>query len=129
MTEHVPLTAEEARLRPLDLAPLRAAAAEPLDDGAPLPRFDDLAELTSRLRGHLQVLIPPVEDAARAFPEYDGGRVRALLSVQSARVRLGSSPGAGLVSAREHARGLARELASLCDHYETLTGASTVERA
>ncbi|WP_212909642.1 DUF6415 family natural product biosynthesis protein [Streptomyces sp. TS71-3] len=106
---------------------MRTAAAELLDEGTPLPRFDDLDETTARLRGHLQVLIRPVEDAARALPEHDGGRIRAQLSVESARVRLATSPGTGLVSATRHAQSLARELTWLCDHYETLTGTPTVE--
>ncbi|GHJ35607.1 DUF6415 family natural product biosynthesis protein [Streptomyces sp. TS71-3] len=110
-----------------EIESMRAAAAELLDEGAPLPRFDDLGEMTARLRGHLQVLIRPVENAARALPEHDGGRIRTLLSVESARVRLAASPGAGLVSATRHARNLAHELTWLCDHYETLAGTPTVE--
>ncbi|GHJ39161.1 DUF6415 family natural product biosynthesis protein [Streptomyces sp. TS71-3] len=112
---------------------MRAAAAELLDEGAPLPRFDDLTELTARLRVALRALVPQVEEVARERPEDDAERVRARssarASVETARACLDAGPGSGLVSAKDHALSLAREVAGLCRHLEKLTGARTAEPA
>ncbi|GHH83095.1 hypothetical protein GCM10018793_44330 [Streptomyces sulfonofaciens] len=114
------------RSGPPDIAKMRVASAALLADGASLPRFDDLDERAIRLRGHLKLLIPVVEEAARALPDEHATRVTALAAVANARVRLSASPGPGLVSATQHARSLARELAWLCDHYEALAGTPAV---
>jgi hypothetical protein len=104
---------------------MRAAARALLGPDGPLPRFDELADRTDQLGRNLRDLVSVVEAAARALPVGAGPRVAALLAVENARLRLNASPGAGLVSATQHARSLARELRALCDHYDSLTRAQT----
>jgi hypothetical protein len=115
--------------RPPDIEQMRAAASAVLGDTEPLPRFDDLAEATERLRRHLHVLIPVVQDSVDALPTGDVNRAAMHADVQNARARMQASPGPGLVSATRHARSLARELQALCDRHETLAGATAQEPA
>lgn len=106
---------------------MRAAADEFLASNETFPRFDELTETASRLRSHLQVLVPIVETAARTLPAGDTRRGAALLTVENARARLKAGPGVGLVSATQHARSLARELRALCHHHDILTGAGAAQ--
>jgi hypothetical protein len=106
----------------LDVETMRATAAALLGPDEPLPRFDELAERTDRLRGHLRELLPVVEEAARDLPGGGAEKAAALASVASARRRLKVGPGPGLVSATTYAKSLACEVGDLCRQYEVLTG-------
>ncbi|MCF0078709.1 DUF6415 family natural product biosynthesis protein [Streptomyces lomondensis] len=112
---------------PPDLKTMRATAIELLrPDDAPdmLPAAgEELATLTDTLRGHLELLIPEVEQAAGRLPENSVTRSGAMYCVGEARGKLRApelsfAPLAGSVL---YARRLARVLAALCDHYETVT--------
>ncbi|MBA4864334.1 hypothetical protein H1V43_23865 [Streptomyces sp. PSKA54] len=119
ITAHQPITAP-ASTWPLDVATMRAAAAELLGENAQLPRYEDLEVMTSRLRGHLMLLIPEVEDVVSRLPMDDvPGRV-AVAGVGEARRRLDTAAGVGLVSAVKYAQNLARSVESLCSHLESL---------
>ncbi|GHH70328.1 hypothetical protein GCM10018793_04190 [Streptomyces sulfonofaciens] len=61
---------------------MRAAASGLPEPDALLPRFDDLADAAARLRAHLMVPTPLVEDAARTLP--DGYATRATAPVTPA---------------------------------------------
>jgi hypothetical protein len=103
-----------------DIEKMRADAAELLDAEAQLPRYEDLQAMTSRLRGHIMLLIPQVEGVASRLPMDDiPGRV-ALAGVGEARRRMDAAAGAGLVSAVKHAQKLARSVESLCSHLESM---------
>lgn len=119
---HKALAAQRDERLPVAIETMRTAADKLLADNASFPRYDDLADTTDRLRGHLLLLLPLVEDAARELPGQNATKDCVLATVDNARIRLTAGPGPGLVSATQLARSLARELRALCDHYETLIG-------
>jgi hypothetical protein len=107
-------------IAPLDIAMMRATASTVLAIGG-LPRFNYLQDTLLLVRGHLNLLSSEVERQAKTLPDEHGTRTSVLASVASVRRLLDSGPGCGLVSATQHAKALARDLRTLCDHYETLT--------
>ncbi len=113
---------------PLDIETMRATADGMLAQGTGLPRHDNLEEALLLLRGHLALIVPETKTLARSLPEGHMAGGPALAAVAQVRVRLAAGPGSGLVSAVEHARGLARELRTLCDHYEALAGTGTEQQ-
>ncbi|MER6712259.1 DUF6415 family natural product biosynthesis protein [Streptomyces sp. NPDC000877] len=124
MNATVPTTVVE---EPPDLAVMRDTAQRILgpDSGpdALPPSGDELATLTATLRGHLELLLPEVEQAAGRLPENSVTRYGAMYCVGEARGKLRASelrfaPLAGSVM---YARRLARVLAALCDHYEIVS--------
>lgn len=92
---------------------------------APDVSSEDLATFAQTVRGHLELLIPEVEHAARNLNEKSIPRCCALACVGEARGRLRTgashSPGGEL----GHVQRLARVLDALCDHYETIGGDPT----
>ncbi|MGC4983949.1 DUF6415 family natural product biosynthesis protein [Streptomyces sp. DT193] len=84
------------------------------------PAGVDVATLT--LRGHMELIVPEVESKALALDKDDIPRYCALACVGEARGKLRARPGMGLGGDVAYARKLARSLAALCDHFETLTG-------
>lgn len=80
----------------------------------------ELETLTLQLRGHLEVLLPEVEQAARKLPRESIPRYCALVSVSEARERLRAEPTRRFGGPAGHARRLARTLNALCNHWETL---------
>ncbi|WP_114253942.1 DUF6415 family natural product biosynthesis protein [Streptomyces sp. Go-475] len=94
-------------------------------DNAPdaLPSADEeLETLTATLRGHLELLLPEVEQAAGRLPENSVTRYGAMYCVGEARGKrrapeLSFAPLAGSM----YARRLARVLATLCCHYEIVS--------
>lgn len=106
-----------------DIKVMRADARKVLDaDALLIPRYDELVSTSNRLRGHIEQLIPAVENLAGPLPDEDTARLSAAAAIENAQVRLTASAGSGLMSTMRHTRSLARELHSLCDHYATLTG-------
>ncbi|MGW1063351.1 DUF6415 family natural product biosynthesis protein [Streptomyces aureus] len=108
---------------PLDLETMRGTARRLLAEDAELPTAGELETLTLTLRGHMMLLVPAVEDAARPLPEADVPRACALACVGEARMRLGMEPGPTLPAAVAHAQRLGRSVNALCDHVENLDGA------
>lgn len=100
---------------------MRAAVRRLLAGDATLPAYDELTTLTLQLRGHVMLMIPEVEAVVGRLPEDDLRRSCAQVSIRAARRRLDMEPRPGLPAAIAHAQGLARAVAALCDHYETLT--------
>lgn len=82
----------------------------------------DVEELTQALREQMDRLIPEIEKLAGRLHRDDVPRYCALACVGEARGKLRASPSAGLGGDVAYARKLARSLAALCDHFETLTG-------
>ncbi|MEU0786481.1 DUF6415 family natural product biosynthesis protein [Streptomyces sp. NPDC006173] len=87
-----------------------------------LPPGLDMDALTEALRGHMELIVPEVETKALALHKEDIPRYCALACVGEANDKLRSRAGQGAYAALVFARKLARSLAALCDHYETLTG-------
>ncbi|MFM9643543.1 DUF6415 family natural product biosynthesis protein [Streptomyces turgidiscabies] len=113
---------------PPDIEEMRASTALLLGpDGAPdvlPPAADELATLTMALRGHIQLLIPEVANAAAREPKDSIPRYCALACIGEAhnKLRLGDDD---MLSIRVSvARKLARVLNALCDHWETLVRAT-----
>lgn len=110
---------------PPDITGMRATVARLIGpDDAPdalPPAADEVAILTSTLRGHLQLMIPEVDAAARRLPENDIPRYCALACIGEARGKLSAQARPGYGGAVAYARRLARVLGALCDHYETLS--------
>jgi hypothetical protein len=86
------------------------------------PAGDELETLTIALRGHIELLAPEVEEAAGRLPESSPTRAVALACVAEARGKLRAPElsFAGLGGGVMYTRRLARVLAALCDHYDTV---------
>ncbi|MEU1176383.1 DUF6415 family natural product biosynthesis protein [Streptomyces sp. NPDC005820] len=82
----------------------------------------EVATLTQTLCGHLGLLIPVVEQAARKLDEGCVPRHCALACVGEARGKLRAGPTPRFGGDIGHARRLARVLKALCDHYESFGG-------
>ncbi len=114
-----------ARPAPPDIVTMRETAQLLLGpDGAPhtLPAVDeDLAAThTATLRGHLEVLIPELEQAIQRLPSESIPRYCALACIGEARGKLRAQAMPVNGGAIAYARRLARVLRALCDHYETV---------
>ncbi|QIJ62531.1 DUF6415 family natural product biosynthesis protein [Streptomyces sp. JB150] len=105
---------------PADLATMRDTVRRMIGPGAQPPTGEDLDLLTSALRGHIELIIPMVDQAARKLPQYYPLRDGGLVAVWSARKKLSATvdPGPGGLAA--HAVELAYALDFLCDRYESL---------
>jgi hypothetical protein len=125
-TTRAPAAAEAPLPDPPDIAAMRQTAQILLDPDALAlpPSAGELATLTTTMRGHLEVLIPGVERAARRLDEDSIPRYCALACVGEARGKLRAEPSPGLDGALRHAQRLARVLNALCDHYEKTGGRS-----
>lgn len=106
----------------LDVAAMRQDAAELLDEGAPLIRYDEVKKTEQRYRGYLNELIPEVKAAAVRWPEGDVPAKVARAGIGEAGRRLTEIEAVGLAGEVRRIRRLARSVVSLCDHYDTLTG-------
>ncbi|WP_344543933.1 DUF6415 family natural product biosynthesis protein [Streptomyces levis] len=112
---------------PPDVATMRETAHSVLGpDDAPEttpPAGDELETLTTALRSHIELLAPEVEQAAGRLSEDAPTRAAALACVGEARGKLRAPEltFAGLGGGVMYARRLARVLAALCDHYETVS--------
>lgn len=118
---------------PPDIATMREAVNRLLDpDAAPdvlPPAAEELETLTLQLRGHLDLLMPEVEQAALRLPKQSIPRYCMLACLGEARGKLGEQPDAGSYGALVHARRLARVLNALCDHHDNLTPDGGAEHA
>lgn len=85
------------------------------------PAAGELETLTATLRGHVELLAPEVEAAARTLKPGSIARYTVLGCVWEARSRLEAEPNPRFGGALGYARRLARALNALCDHYETHT--------
>lgn len=109
-----------------DIATMRDIIDRLLDPGAvpgklpPAP--GELETLTLQLRGHLELMLPEVEETAKQLPSQSIPRFCALACVGEARARLRADPTPRFGGPAGHARRLARTLNALCDHYEHLSG-------
>ncbi|MFF7521295.1 DUF6415 family natural product biosynthesis protein [Streptomyces pseudovenezuelae] len=110
---------------PPDLATMREAVDRLLDPEAvpeALPPAPGALEtLTIQLRGHLDLLMPEVEQAALRLPKNDIPRYCALACLGEARGKLRAEPSPTPHGPLAYARRLARVLNALCDHYEQLS--------
>ena len=90
-----------------------------LEEDAPLPRHTEVEDMTLLLRGHIQLLIPEIEDRAAALPQGDTVRCLAMAGIGEARRKLlyDKGPGPGLVSAVAHAQRMARCCRALIFHF------------
>jgi hypothetical protein len=84
------------------------------------PTADELETLTQMVRGHLELLIPEVEQCVRRLKKDSIPRYCALACVSEARGKLRAEPNRRFGGEVGHARRLARTLNALCDHYENL---------
>ncbi|WP_405773125.1 DUF6415 family natural product biosynthesis protein [Streptomyces sp. NBC_01538] len=92
-----------------------------LAEDAALPVLDQLDTLALTLRGHIQLLIPEVADAAAREPKDSIPRYCALACLGEARDKLRLGADGALPIQLSAARKLARVLNALCDHYENLS--------
>ncbi|MGW5248536.1 DUF6415 family natural product biosynthesis protein [Streptomyces sp. NPDC004129] len=112
----------QAGTQPVDIDTMRESIARLIGPSSLSPEGEELAGLTGLLRGHMQLIIPEIEQAAGKLPEDDVPRYCALACIGEARAKLRATTGVGPHRAAAHARKLARSLMALCDHYEALTG-------
>ncbi|MFF0139646.1 DUF6415 family natural product biosynthesis protein [Streptomyces sp. NPDC005227] len=78
--------------------------------------------LIGTIRSHMELIVPEIEAKALALDKNDIPRYCALACVGEAHGKLRARAGHGAYAALVFARKLARSLAALCDHYESLTG-------
>ncbi|MDL2075057.1 DUF6415 family natural product biosynthesis protein [Streptomyces sp. GXMU-J15] len=114
-------TTEETRATPVDIAAMRTVVAEVLPPEVTPTDPATLGRLIGLLRGHIERLIPEVEQAAAQRPVDDVPRYVALACVTEARGKLEAVPALLPYDMAAHARRLGRSLLALCDHYEALT--------
>lgn len=128
-TPHPPTGDRHRDQTPPDLEVMRESARQLLDpDSEPdvlPPSRAELDTLTSKLRGHLELLADDVERAALGLPKNEVLRYCVLACVGEARGKLRISPRSGHSSGVAYARRLARVLNALCDHYENLSNNDT----
>ncbi|MGW9025948.1 DUF6415 family natural product biosynthesis protein [Streptomyces sp. NPDC055722] len=109
---------------PPDLATMREAVDRLLDpDAVPValpPAPDELEALTLQLRGHLELLMPEVEQLAQCLSKNSVPRYCALACLGEARQRLAAQPSPAPGGDLAYARRLARALNALVDHFEKL---------
>ncbi|MEU6918522.1 DUF6415 family natural product biosynthesis protein [Streptomyces olindensis] len=120
----VPPPAEAEREEaPPDIATMRETARRVLGPDVLPPAGGELETLTATLCGHLEVLLPEVEEAAGRLPENSVTRYGAMYCVGEARGKLRAPElnFAPLVGSVMYARRLARVLIALCEHYETVS--------
>lgn len=108
--------------QPVDITTMRQSIARLLPTSQTPPTSEGLSILTATLRGHMELLIPEIEQAAAYLPHDDVPRYCALACIGEARGKLRARPSAGEYGALAYARRLARCLMALCDHHEKLTG-------
>ncbi|MFE0547094.1 DUF6415 family natural product biosynthesis protein [Streptomyces sp. NPDC058891] len=111
-----------ALTQPVDIDTMRHSISRLIGPDTESLEGPELAGLTGLLRGHMQLIIPEIEQAAGNLPRDDVPRYCALACIGEARAKLRAAAGAGPDRAAAYARRLARSLAALCDHYEALTG-------
>ncbi|MFF3413010.1 DUF6415 family natural product biosynthesis protein [Streptomyces sp. NPDC002742] len=117
-----PAIGREADGCPPDIALMRSSVRRFLAEDSLPPSAHELETLTLRLRGHMHLLIPEVEQMIAGLPKDDIPRYCALACIGEARRKLNISAQPGISSGIAHARRLARSLNALCDHYEKFTG-------
>ncbi|MFI9769582.1 DUF6415 family natural product biosynthesis protein [Streptomyces sp. NPDC052415] len=115
-------TRAATRALPVDITTMRATVTQVLPPDVTPVDLTTLETLTGLLCGHMQLLIPEIEQAAAGLPTDDVPRYCALVSLGEARRKLAARPGLRPYDAVAHVRRLGRSLLALCDHYETLTG-------
>ncbi|MFJ2737679.1 DUF6415 family natural product biosynthesis protein [Streptomyces sp. NPDC087317] len=116
-----PAATAEADQPPPDIAAMRASARRLLADDAEPPEPDAVATLVLLLRGHINVLVPAVEMAARRLPKDDIPRACAMACIGEARMRLRMGDGDNDAVRLAVAVRLARSVSALADHYDTLS--------
>lgn len=99
---------------------MRAVVRRFLAEGSLPPGMGELETLLAQMRGHMQLLIPDIEQAAARLPHDDVPRYCALACVGEARGKL--SPHARPSISLDYAGKMARSLGALCDHHENLCG-------
>ncbi|MFI9170501.1 DUF6415 family natural product biosynthesis protein [Streptomyces lincolnensis] len=125
-TVHSPGTEQQLGEPPPDVETMREVIDRLLDpDAVPEtlpPAPGELETLTVQIRGHLALLLPEVEEAARKLPRQSIPRFCALACVGEARERLRAEPTPRFGGIPGHARRLARTLNAVVDHWEALAG-------
>ncbi|MFI8537505.1 DUF6415 family natural product biosynthesis protein [Streptomyces aquilus] len=124
-TAHPPTTEAQWSEAPPDIATMRSVVNRLLDSDAVadvLPSAPgELQTLTLQLRGHLELLLPEIEEKAVRLPRQSIPRYLALACVDEAREKLHAEPTPRFGGPVGHARRLARTLNAAADHYEALT--------
>lgn len=114
------MTAPEVSALPVEA--MLADAQRLIGPDAELPSYDDLDDMTLRLRGHIQQLIPAIADHTNRRPRGDSLRARAEAGIGEAHRRLDETPRGNLIAMVRHGQRLARSVYGLLTHLDNLTG-------
>ncbi|MFE7429053.1 DUF6415 family natural product biosynthesis protein [Streptomyces sp. NPDC057545] len=106
---------------PPDIATMRTTANQLLAEDAEPVGPEELETMRLLLYGHVQVLIPIVEEMSYGLPRGNVPRACALACVGEARMRVRLGDGTQPVRVAVVVR-LARSVNALCDHYDRMTG-------
>jgi len=109
--------------QPRSTASMRSAATWFLDQ-ATLLRHEALAAMSKDMTAFLEQLMPKLEERASTLPAGDVPARVAMAGVAEARRRLYEPGAAGLNGETERVKRLARSVVALCDHHDSLAGAS-----
>lgn len=109
----------------LPVEAMLADARRLIGPDAELPSYDDLEDVTLRLRGHIQQLIPTIADHTNGRPRGDSLRARAEAGVGEAYRRLDETPGGNLIALVRHGQRLARSVDGLLTHLDNLKGGTS----
>lgn len=104
--------------RPPDIVQMRARAARALSGASDT---DDLDTLASTLRGHMQLLIPEVEQLALGRSDVAAISARACIGEARGKLRISNSAEIPAIQV-SLVQKLARSVDALCRHYESLGG-------
>lgn len=110
-------TSPEPATRP-DLATMRASTARALPEA---PDADDLDTLAATLRGHMQLMIPEVEQLALGRNDVAAISARACVGEARGKLRISNSAEVPAIQV-SLVQKLARSVDALCRHYESLGG-------
>lgn len=107
---------------PVDTVTMRETVARALgsegETDAPPPAPENLDILIGQLRGHLELLIPEVEQMLAQPPKAGTARYCAGACAGEARGKLQARPAPRADDELEYARRLARVLRAILDHFE-----------
>ncbi|MFJ6666664.1 MULTISPECIES: DUF6415 family natural product biosynthesis protein [unclassified Streptomyces] len=113
---------QTAGTAPVDTITMRETVARALgsegETDAPPPTPENLDILIGQLRGHLELLIPEVEQMLARLPKDGTARYCAGACAGEARGKLQARPAPRADGELEYARRLARVLRALLDHFE-----------
>ncbi|MGP3979504.1 DUF6415 family natural product biosynthesis protein [Streptomyces sp. KR80] len=103
----------------IDVARIGLTIDQALAERRVLPPYEELSDLEQRLRGHIQLLLPVVQEHTRGMDRGSAMWYQRQTTLDSVRHLLDGGMGEGLMSATVHVHELGRTCRFLLDYYQT----------